>query len=78
MFYTHGLQFYWLLVFFFPPSEIVHQTVVNISMSSQEEVLIQRKHFSQLLQGLEIEIDIKVSESLEEIKGINKRRLGEA
>ena len=68
MFYTHGLQFYWLL-FFFPPSEFIHQTVGNISMSSQEEVLIQRKHFSQLLQGLEIEIDIKVSESLEEIKG---------
>ena len=33
--------------FFFFPSEIVHQTVVNSSMSSQEEVLIQRKHFSQ-------------------------------
>lgn len=68
MFYTHGLQFYWLLVFF-PPSEFIHQTVGNNSMSSQEEVLIQRKHFSQLLQGLEIEIDIKVSKSLEEIKG---------
>lgn len=34
-------------LFFFFPSEIVHQTVVNSSMSSQEEVLIQRKHFSQ-------------------------------
>lgn len=65
-----GWQFHWLLLFSL--TEIIHQVMINSSKSRREEVLIRRKHFSQLLPALETEIDSKPSGSLQEIHGIDK------
>lgn len=56
----------------FSLTEIIHQGMINSSKSRREEVLIRRKHFSQLLPALETEIDSKPSGSLQEIHGTNK------